>query len=125
MTVLGMRSVPQRPSIDDLVSRAADIGGLVRDQAERAEADRSVSLEAIARMRTAGLFRIMQPAIYGGHEYGFDALVRVVAPVAAGEAFQRAWRDAHAAAVHVSLNWDAVSTMYGQHALGLEPKGQY
>jgi alkylation response protein AidB-like acyl-CoA dehydrogenase len=38
---------------------------------------------------------------------------------------QRAWRDAHAAAVHVSLNWDAVSTMYGQHALGLVPKGQY
>ena len=38
---------------------------------------------------------------------------------------QRAWRDAHAAAVHVSMNWDAVSTMYGQHALGLDPKGQY
>jgi alkylation response protein AidB-like acyl-CoA dehydrogenase len=38
---------------------------------------------------------------------------------------QRAWRDAHAAAAHVSLNWDAVSTMYGQYALGLEPKGQY
>jgi alkylation response protein AidB-like acyl-CoA dehydrogenase len=38
---------------------------------------------------------------------------------------QRAWRDAHAAATHVSLNWDAVSTMYGQYALGLEPKGQY
>jgi alkylation response protein AidB-like acyl-CoA dehydrogenase len=38
---------------------------------------------------------------------------------------QRAWRDAHAAAVHVSLNWDAVSTMYGQYALSLDPKGQY
>jgi alkylation response protein AidB-like acyl-CoA dehydrogenase len=38
---------------------------------------------------------------------------------------QRAWRDAHAAGVHVSMNWDAVSTMYGQHALGLDPKGQY
>jgi alkylation response protein AidB-like acyl-CoA dehydrogenase len=38
---------------------------------------------------------------------------------------QRAWRDAHAAAAHISLNWDAVATMYGQHALGLEPKGQY
>jgi hypothetical protein len=35
------------------------------------------------------------------------------------------WRDAHAAATHVSLNWDAVSTMYGQYVLGLEPKGQY
>ena len=35
-------------------------------------------------MRDAGLFRIMQPAIYGGYEYGFDALVPVVAAVAAG-----------------------------------------
>jgi resorcinol 4-hydroxylase (FADH2) len=38
---------------------------------------------------------------------------------------QRAWRDIHAGAVHVSMNWDAVSTMYGQYALGLDPKGQY
>jgi alkylation response protein AidB-like acyl-CoA dehydrogenase len=38
---------------------------------------------------------------------------------------QRVWRDAHAAATHVSLNWDAVSTTYGQYVLGLEPKGQY
>ena len=38
---------------------------------------------------------------------------------------QRIWRDAHAAGSHLSLNWDAVSTMVGQHALGLEPQGQY
>jgi alkylation response protein AidB-like acyl-CoA dehydrogenase len=38
---------------------------------------------------------------------------------------QRAWHDANAVARHVSLNWDAVGTMYGQHAFGLEPKGQY
>jgi alkylation response protein AidB-like acyl-CoA dehydrogenase len=38
---------------------------------------------------------------------------------------QRAWRDIHAGAMHVSLTWDAVSTMYGQYALGLDPKGQY
>lgn len=38
---------------------------------------------------------------------------------------QRAWRDVHAVGKHVSFNWDAVSTMYGQHAFGLEPKGQY
>ena len=38
---------------------------------------------------------------------------------------QRAWRDMHAASVHVSLNWDAVSTMFGQHLLGLEPRGQH
>lgn len=38
---------------------------------------------------------------------------------------QRAWRDANAVGRHISLNWDAVGTMYGQHALGLEPLGQY
>jgi alkylation response protein AidB-like acyl-CoA dehydrogenase len=38
---------------------------------------------------------------------------------------QRAWRDANAIAKHISVNWDAVSTMAGQHAFGLEPKGQY
>jgi alkylation response protein AidB-like acyl-CoA dehydrogenase len=38
---------------------------------------------------------------------------------------QRFWRDAHAAASHISLNWDATGSMFGQHVLGLEPKGQY
>ncbi len=38
---------------------------------------------------------------------------------------QRFWRDIHAAGVHISLNWEAVATMCGQHMLGLEPKGQY
>jgi alkylation response protein AidB-like acyl-CoA dehydrogenase len=38
---------------------------------------------------------------------------------------QRAWRDANAVARHISMNWDAVGTMYGQMALGLEPMGQY
>jgi alkylation response protein AidB-like acyl-CoA dehydrogenase len=38
---------------------------------------------------------------------------------------QRAWRDVNAVARHVSLNWDAIGTMYGQHAFGLEPRGQY
>lgn len=38
---------------------------------------------------------------------------------------QRAWRDAHAAACHISLNWDSTGSMYGQSMLGLEPKGQY
>jgi resorcinol 4-hydroxylase (FADH2) len=38
---------------------------------------------------------------------------------------QRAWRDVHAVAKHISLNWDTVGTMYGQHQLGLPPQGQY
>ena len=38
---------------------------------------------------------------------------------------QRAWRDINAVAHHISLNWHAVSTMYGQMRLGLPPRGQY
>ena len=40
-------------------------------------------------------------------------------------AVQRAWRDVHAISKHIVLNWDAVSTMTGQHLLGLPPKGTY
>lgn len=42
-----------------------------------------------------------------------------------GNPVQRAWRDANAVGRHISMNWDAVGTMYGQMVLGLEPKGQY
>lgn len=38
---------------------------------------------------------------------------------------QRAWRDINAVAHHISVNWNAVSTMYGQMRLGLPPRGQY
>jgi alkylation response protein AidB-like acyl-CoA dehydrogenase len=38
---------------------------------------------------------------------------------------QRAWRDTHAIARHISLNWDGVGSMYGQHLLGVELRGQY
>lgn len=37
--------------------------------------------------------------------------------------FQRAWRDVHACAKHISLNWDAVGTLYGRHALGVPLEG--
>jgi alkylation response protein AidB-like acyl-CoA dehydrogenase len=42
-----------------------------------------------------------------------------------GNPVQRAWRDANAVGRHISMNWDAVGTMYGQMVLGLVPQGQY
>ena len=38
---------------------------------------------------------------------------------------QRAWRDVHAMSHHISFNWDALSSMYGQYLMGLPPQGQY
>ena len=72
------------PSVDELVSRSSDISRYVRESATQVELTRQVSFEVISRIRQAGLFRTMQPAIYGGYEYGFDALLRIVAPIGAG-----------------------------------------
>jgi resorcinol 4-hydroxylase (FADH2) len=44
---------------------------------------------------------------------------------ALNQPMQRMWRDGNAIAQHITLNWDAVSPMVGQHMLGLEPKGAY
>ena len=70
----------------------------------------------------------------------FEAMRRYYASIRASEALnastggqgldlanpvQRAWRDANAVGRHISMNWDAVGTMYGQLALGLSPQGQY
>jgi len=38
---------------------------------------------------------------------------------------QRAWRDVAAVNHHISLNFDAVMSMYGQHVFGLPLEGQY
>jgi alkylation response protein AidB-like acyl-CoA dehydrogenase len=38
---------------------------------------------------------------------------------------QRAWRDVAAVNHHISLNFDAVMSMYGQHLFGLPLEGQY
>jgi 3-hydroxy-9,10-secoandrosta-1,3,5(10)-triene-9,17-dione monooxygenase len=38
---------------------------------------------------------------------------------------QRFWRDANAGALHVTLDWEAISAMYGQNELGLEPLGVF
>jgi resorcinol 4-hydroxylase (FADH2) len=41
------------------------------------------------------------------------------------QSLQRSWRDGHAIAHHAFFNWDALSAMYGQSLLGLEPKGPH
>jgi alkylation response protein AidB-like acyl-CoA dehydrogenase len=60
-------------------------------------------------------------------QQGIDGLFSAVggAGLTLDQPLQRMWRDANAISKHISLNWDAVSSMVGQHMLGLEPKGQY
>ncbi len=97
---------------------------LQRDAAETTatvKAGGDVSIEARIRNRRDHAFSV---------HLAIQAVNRLFEVVGGGgmskdSAFQRHWRDANAVAKHVSLQWDAVSAMAGQHALGLEPQGHY
>jgi alkylation response protein AidB-like acyl-CoA dehydrogenase len=94
--------------------------------------DISDTLATVAAGKPAGIELRMRNRLT--HSFATKLLVQAVDAVfvAAGGAalglqhpVQRFWRDIHAASAHISLNWDSVSAMYGQHVFGLEPKGQY
>jgi alkylation response protein AidB-like acyl-CoA dehydrogenase len=71
--------------VAELLERARSIGALARESAIDTERQRHVSAELIGKMREAELFRVMQPARFGGFEYGYDVFVELVAAVAAGD----------------------------------------
>ena len=88
--------------------------------------------EAVHEGKTVGVDMRMRNRLT--HSYATRLLVQAVDAVflaMGGSALgmqhpvQRFWRDIHAASSHISLNWDSVGAMYGQHVFGLEPKGQY
>jgi alkylation response protein AidB-like acyl-CoA dehydrogenase len=93
----------------------------LRDALAAAEAARQAELDLRLSNRLAQAFsvKLLVQAIDALFQAGGGQGIFSSKPI------QRAWRDIHAGALHVSMNWDAVSTMYGQHALGLDPKGQY
>ena len=57
---------------------------MLRDRAQRTEQERRVSEETTQAFHDAGFFKLMQPARYGGYEYGFTAFIDVVSELARG-----------------------------------------
>jgi len=74
-----------RPTVAELLGRARSIGALARESALETERQRHVSAALVGKMREAELFRVMQPARFGGFEYGYDVFVELVAAVAEGD----------------------------------------
>lgn len=68
----------------DVVSAAADLVPLLRDNADRADADGRLPEENIAALREAGLLRLAVPAAYGGHAVGMRALLAVLEELGRG-----------------------------------------
>ncbi len=86
-----------------------------------ADAGEKVSVDMRLRNRLTQGYVVKQAVM------GLDALYEVtgVAGIRNDNRVARAWRDVHAMAHHVTLNWHITGTMCGQHLLGLDPQGNY
>jgi len=70
--------------MDALIDRARSLRPVIRERAPACEAARRVPEETMADLRAAGLFRVLQPARYGGLEGGLDDFIGLVELVAQG-----------------------------------------
>jgi alkylation response protein AidB-like acyl-CoA dehydrogenase len=84
MSVMAVQPPAVKPDRAELIARARAIADLVRERARETEAQRRISEDVIERLRRAELFRLMQPARFGGFEYGFDVFADVVTTIARG-----------------------------------------
>src|SRR5258707_11991427 len=84
MSVGVLSSSATNPDLADLLARARAIAELARERAQQPEATRRLGDDMIEHMRQADLFRVMQPRVYGGFEYGFDVFAQIVAAIARG-----------------------------------------
>ena len=123
--VAGGKSVAQFPHVQSRLGEAK-AALLAADELawrilDRAALGEPPSLESRIEARLCQAFAVRLA------EQGIDALYGAVGGAGLSEDahVQRAWRDIHAVAKHISLNWDAVGAMAGQHALGLDPQGQF
>jgi alkylation response protein AidB-like acyl-CoA dehydrogenase len=73
-----------RPDARGLLRAADAVAVAVRERAAQTERDRRVSADMVQLMRDSDLFRVLQPAAFGGFEYGFDLFVEIAAKIAAG-----------------------------------------
>ncbi len=128
--VLGGQRVRDFQAVQMRVGRAAAslkaARAMLFEQLELSRAkiiDRKEPLTVADRMEN----RIAQAKMVEMSVEGLEQLFGAVGGqgIRASHRVQRAWRDAHAIAHHISFNWDALSAMYGQHLMGLEPQGQY
>jgi alkylation response protein AidB-like acyl-CoA dehydrogenase len=73
------------PTAADLVDRARALAPLVKENAAEGERARRVVQESIDALTKAGLFKLMVPRRYGGHETSLGTLLDVCAEVGAAD----------------------------------------
>ncbi|PXA83922.1 acyl-CoA dehydrogenase [Nostoc sp. 3335mG] len=77
MSSLGAANAADVPTVDDLLDRARALRPMLMERAAATEAKRRVSDDVTRTMVEAGLYRLGQPARFGGYEYGPSALLKL------------------------------------------------
>ncbi|WIY52977.1 acyl-CoA dehydrogenase family protein [Devosia sp. YIM 151766] len=72
------------PSPDEMVARAASMRELLRAEQQATEERSFYSEEIHDRFKQLGLYRIMQPKMFGGYEMSVETFYRVVMEIARG-----------------------------------------
>ncbi|MFZ0837199.1 MAG: acyl-CoA dehydrogenase family protein [Xanthobacteraceae bacterium] len=126
-----------RPGVFEKVAESALIQSLIGQAAARIDAAQTLMLISLREgediVRAGGTLEIEQRVrIRRNHGFAARTSAEVVNEIffksgasAADETnrVQRFWRDANTAALHSSIDWDALSALYGMQQLGLQPQG--
>ena len=72
------------PALSQLGDAARAMVPYLREQARNTELERRVSQKSTDMFREAGFFKLMQPARFGGYEYGFTAFIEIISELARG-----------------------------------------
>jgi 3-hydroxy-9,10-secoandrosta-1,3,5(10)-triene-9,17-dione monooxygenase len=128
-----------RPGVIEKVAESQLVQSLIGQTSTRIDAARSLMLASLTEgqdvIHAGGTLDIEQ-RVRIRRNHGFaartssDVVNDIFAKSGAAAAdeknrVQRFWRDANAAALHASLDWDTLSALYGTHKLGLQPQGVF
>ena len=69
---------------DELVARAAALKPVLRERQRETERNRRVPDETVADLKEAGLYKVQQPARYGGYQFDVGTFVRCASEIGAG-----------------------------------------
>jgi 3-hydroxy-9,10-secoandrosta-1,3,5(10)-triene-9,17-dione monooxygenase len=126
-----------RPGVFEQVAESALIQSLVGQAAARIDAARTLMLTSLQEgqqvVRSGGTLEIEQRVrIRRNHGFAARTSAEVLNDIFAksgaaaadeNNRVQRFWRDANAAALHTSIDWDTLSALYGAQQLGVQPQG--
>ena len=128
-----------RPGVFEKVAESPLIQSLIGQAAARIDAAQTLmvtSLREGQEIVRAGGTLVIEQRVRIRRNHGFaartsaevvnDLFIKVgAAAIDEKNRVQRFWRDANAAALHSSIDWDTLSALYGMQKLGLQPQGLF